>query len=107
MGIFADNNHSADGVARAIGEQGLSDRIIVTAYDSDPEEIAAIKSGVLKAIMVQDPYGMGYKGVDSAVKVIEGGSLPTYVDTGVTAVEKHNVDDPAILGLLDPYTLKK
>ena len=107
VGIFADNNHSADGVARAIGEQGLQDSIIVTGYDSDPEEVAAIKSGVLKAIMVQDPYGMGYKGVQSAVTIIEGGSLPAYVDTGVTAVEKSNVGDPAVQGLLDPYTLKK
>lgn len=107
VGIFADNNHSADGVARAVGEQGLSDKIIVTAYDSDPEEVAALKSGVLKAIMVQDPYGMGYKGIASAVTIIEGGSLPAYVDTGVTAIEQHNVDDPAILGLLDPYTLRK
>jgi ribose transport system substrate-binding protein len=107
IGIFADNNHSADGVARAIGEQGLKDKIIVTAYDSDPEEVAAIKSGVLKAIMVQDPYGMGYKGVDSAVKIIEGGKLPAYVDTGVTAITAANVNDAAIQGLLDPYTLKK
>lgn len=107
IGIFADNNHSADGVARAIGEQGLKDRIVVTAYDSDPEEVAAIKSGVLKAIMVQDPYGMGYKGVDSAVKVIEGATLPAYVDTGVVAIEQHTVNDPAAQGLLDPYTLKK
>ncbi len=107
IGIFADNNHTADGVARAIGEQGLKDKVIVTGYDSDPEEVAAIKSGVLKAIMVQDPYGMGYKGVDSAVTIIEGGSLPSFVDTGVVGVEKSNVNDADIQGLLDPYSMKK
>ncbi len=107
VGIFADNNHSADGVARAITEQGLKDQIVVTAYDSDPEEVAAVKAGVIKAIMVQDPYGMGYKGVDSAVKIIEGGTVPSFVDTGVTAVEQHNVNNPATQGLLDPFTLKK
>ncbi len=107
IGIFADNNHSADGVSRAITEQGLHDKVIVTAYDSDPEEVAAIKSGAIKAIMVQDPYGMGYKGVDFAVKAIEGATLPEYVDTGVVVVEKHNVNDPAAQGILDPFTLKK
>jgi len=107
IGIFADNNHSADGVSRAIAEQGLNNKIMVTAYDSDPEEVAAIKSGALKAIMVQDPYGMGYKGVDSAVKAIEGATLPEYVDTGVVIVEQHNVNDPASQGILDPFTLKK
>ena len=107
VGIFADNNHSADGVARSISEQKLGNKIIVTAYDSDPEEVAAIKSGVLKAIMVQDPYGMGYKGVDSAVRAIQGEKLPEYVDTGVVAVENHNVNNPEIQGILDPFTLKK
>ena len=107
IGIFADNNHSADGAARAIGEQGLENKVILTGYDSDPEEVAAIKSGVLKAIMVQDPYGMGYKGVDSAVKVIEGGSLPEFVNTGVVAVTKANVNDSDVQGVLDPYSMKK
>lgn len=107
IGIFANNNHSADGVARSINEQKLSNKIMVTAYDSDPEEVSAIKSGVLKAIMVQDPYGMGYKGVDSAVRAIQGEKLPEYVDTGVVVVEAHNVNDPAAQGILDPFTMKK
>ncbi len=107
IGIFGDNNHSADGVARSISEQKLSNKIMVTAYDSDPEEVSAIKSGVLKAIMVQDPYGMGYKGVDSAVRAIQGEKLPDYVDTGVVVVEAHNVNDPDAQGILDPFTMKK
>lgn len=107
IGIFADNNHSADGAARAIGEQKLQNKIILTGYDSDPEEVAAIKAGVLKAIMVQDPYGMGYKGVDSAVTIIEGGSLPEFVNTGVVSVTKTNVNDADVQGVLDPYSMKK
>jgi len=107
IGIFADNNHSADGAARAIGEQKLQNKIILTGYDSDPEEVAAIKAGILKAIMVQDPYGMGYKGVDSAVTVIEGGSLPSFVNTGVVSVTAENVDDADVQGVLDPYSMKK
>ncbi|AEC01256.1 ABC transporter substrate-binding protein [Parasphaerochaeta coccoides] len=107
IGIFGNNNHSADGVARSVAERNLGNKIIVTAYDSDPEEVAAIKSGVVKAIMVQDPYGMGYKGVDFAVRAIEGATLPEYVDTGVVIVEQHNVNDSAVQGILDPFTMKK
>lgn len=107
VGIFADNNHCADGVSRAIGEQNLSDKVMVTGYDSDPEEINAIKAGSLKAICVQDPYGMGYKGVDYCVKAIEGETLPEFVDTGVVVVELSNINDSEIQGKLDPFTLKK
>lgn len=107
VAVFAANNHSADGVARAINERGLGNKIICTAFDSDPEEIEGIKNGSLKAIMLQDPYGMGYKGVDYAVKSLQGEKLPEYVDTGVTAVDKMNIDNPDVQGLLNPMTLKK
>jgi ribose transport system substrate-binding protein len=107
IGIFADNNHSADGVSRSIGEQGLGDQIIVCGFDSDPEEVNAIKSGSLKAICVQDPYNMGYKGVEFAVRAIEGEDLPDYVDTGVVVVTAENINDADVQGKLDPFTLKK
>ncbi len=107
VGVFADNNHTADGVARAIGEQGLKDRIMVTAYDSDPEEVNALRDGIIKALIVQDPYGMGYKGVDSAVMSIQGSQLPEFLDTGATAITPENMDEPAMQGLLDPFSLKK
>ncbi|PIE31180.1 LacI family transcriptional regulator [candidate division KSB3 bacterium] len=107
IGIFADNNHTGDGVARVIGEQNLQDKIIVTAFDSDPEEVKALGDGVIKALIVQDPYGMGYKGCDYAVKVLEGQEVPKYLDTGVVAVTKENMNSEEIKGLLDPMLKKK
>lgn len=104
LGFFADNNHTGDGVARAIAELGLSDKLIGIAFDSDPEEIEAVRDGALKALVLQDPYGMGYYGVDFALKKLAGEDIPSYVDTGVTIVTKANMDNPEILGLLDPMT---
>lgn len=107
LGFFADNNHTGDGVARAITELGLGDKLVAIAFDSDPEEIEGIRDGALKALVLQDPYGMGYKGVDFALKKLAGESLPAYVDTGVTIVTKENMDKPDIKGLLDPMTRAK
>jgi ribose transport system substrate-binding protein len=107
VGIFADNNHCSDGVSRCIGEQGLNDKVMVVGFDSDAEEINAIKAGSLKAICVQDPYTMGYKGVDFAVQAIEGKPIPKDVDTGIVVVTKSNIDNSDIKGKLDPFTLKK
>ncbi|MDR1612075.1 MAG: ABC transporter substrate-binding protein [Planctomycetota bacterium] len=104
LGFFADNNHTGDGVARAIAELNLSDKLIGIAFDSDPEEIQAVRDGALKALVLQDPYGMGYYGVDSALKKLAGQDIPAYVDTGVTIVTRENMDHPDILGLLDPMT---
>lgn len=107
VGFFGANNHSGDGVARALTERGLKDKVQAVAYDSDPEEIQALKDGVLDALILQDPYGMGYKGVDCALKALAGETLPKYIDTGATAVTQENMNDPAIQGLLDPTILKK
>lgn len=102
VGFFADNNHTGDGVARAIAEAGVKDEKVVIAYDADPEEIRALQDGVIKALIVQDPFGMGYKGVKYAVKALEGETLPKYVDTGVTAVTKENFNDEEIQLLMFP-----
>lgn len=107
IGIFADNNHTGDGVSRAITEQKLENKIMVTAFDSDPEEIKALESGAIKALILQDPYGMGYKGCDFAVQVLDGKEVPKYVDTGAVAVTKENMNEEEIKGLLDPMLKKK
>ena len=107
IGFFGDNNTSGDSVARVFAERKLGGKVAAVAYDSDPEEVAALKDGILYALILQDPYGMGYKGVDSALKALAGETLEKSVDTGATAVTQKNMDDPKIKGLLDPTSLKK
>ncbi len=106
IGFFADNNHSGDGVARAIAEEKNA-KLVATAFDSDPEEVKALTEGTLYALVLQDPYGMGYKGVDSCLKALAGQKLPEYVNTGATAVKKDTMNKPEIKGLLDPTSKKK
>lgn len=105
LGFFANNNHTGDGVARIIEERGLQDQVIAVAYDSDPQEIDALQSGALKALIVQDPHGMGYKGVMFAFMAINGEPLPEYFDTGVYVITKDNLDES--MWILDPFSRKK
>jgi len=39
VGIYADNNHTGDGVGRAIKQAGLQDSVIVVAFDDDQEQL--------------------------------------------------------------------
>lgn len=105
VGFFADNNHTGDGVARVIEVQGLQDEIPAVAYDSDPQEIEALRNGSLDSLIVQDPHGMGYKGVMFAFMAINGEPLPDYFDTGVYVITKENLDDS--MWILDPFSRKK
>jgi ribose transport system substrate-binding protein len=107
IGFFADNNHTGDGVARAIAEEKVQGKIFATAFDSDPEEVKALGEGSIYALVLQDPFGMGFKGVDSCLKALAGQKLSEYVNTGATAVKKDNMNKPEIKGLLDPMSKKK
>jgi ribose transport system substrate-binding protein len=107
IGIFADNNHTGDGAARMITERNLGDKLVAVAYDSDPEEVSALKTGALRALILQDPYGMGYKGCATAVTLLDGGTVPKYIDTGAVAVTQTNMNDKNVQDLLDPTRLKR
>jgi hypothetical protein len=47
---------------------------------------------------------MGYKGCATAVKLLDGGRVPKYIDTGVVAVTRANMEDKNIL---DPTRLMR
>jgi ribose transport system substrate-binding protein len=106
LGFFADNNHTGDGVSLALRDH--KDRnIVAVAFDSDPQEVTALSDGVLAALVLQDPYGMGYKGLDSVVQAIDKKQLPKYTDTGAYIVTKANMDQEDMKGLLNPLSRKK
>jgi ribose transport system substrate-binding protein len=83
IGIYADNNHTGDGVGRAIKQAGLKDSVIVVAFDDDQEELDFLAEGVIKALIIQDPFNMGYAGCEYAVKAANGEEIPAFIDTGV------------------------
>ena len=91
IGIYADNNHTGDGVARAIEQAGMKDGVVVVAFDDDEEQIIALREGVIKTLIIQDQFNMGYSGIAFAVKAIEGETLPSFVDTGVKVTEKEDL----------------
>lgn len=83
VGIYADNNHTGDGVARAVEQAGKQDAITVVAFDDDEEELIALANGVIKTLIIQDQHNMGYLGAEYATKLVKGESVESYVDTGV------------------------
>lgn len=107
VGFFADNNHTGDGVALAIRDANKGGKIAAVAFDSDPEEVRSLGDGLLDALILQDPYSMGYLGVDYVVREMKGEKLPAFTDTGAYLATKANMDEPKMKGLLNPFSLKK
>jgi len=99
-GMFGANEGSIIGVLNAVKELKKDGKIVVIGYDSGQQQIDAIKSGVEAGAITQDPIGIGYKCVESAVKALKGETLPKTIDTGFHWYDKSNIDDPTIQALL-------
>jgi ribose transport system substrate-binding protein len=104
VGIFADNNTSGVGAARAIKDNNAADRIPVVAFDTDPQENAALREGAIDTLTVQNPYFFGYQGVVEAAMATVGALPPRNLDPGAVLADKSNMGDPEIRPLLEPPT---
>ncbi|MDR1905283.1 MAG: ABC transporter substrate-binding protein [Treponema sp.] len=95
-GYFGANEGSAVGVVNAVSELNKVGQIIVIGYDSGKPQLDAIKSGLMYGAVQQNPVGMGYKTVESAIKAIRGESLPKITDSGYVWADKSNLDSPEV-----------
>lgn len=99
-GIFATNEPSAIGAAQALRAAGKAGQVKLVAFDATGEQLNALREGVIHALIVQNPFKMGYEGVKAAVASLRGEEVPERIDTGVTVVTLENLDDPEIQALL-------
>jgi ribose transport system substrate-binding protein len=101
-GIFAANEPGALGAAEAVRRAGKSGKVVIVGWDASPDEIKGVQAGVVDALIVQNPFKMGYSAVNAAVKEIRDGTKPQGADTGVTIVTKRNLNDPKVQKVLKP-----
>jgi len=102
-GVFACNQPTTAGLLLALRDAGLAGgKVKFVGFDSGAAELVALKAGDISALMVQDPFGMGYLGVKHAVAALRGEPVPKLVDTGVTVVTRDNLDQPAVRALVNP-----
>ena len=71
-GVFASNLIMAQGAGQAITENKAADTIKLVGFDSDDKLIGFLKDGTIAALVVQDPYRMGYDGVKTALAASKG-----------------------------------
>jgi ribose transport system substrate-binding protein len=91
-GIYATNEGSTVGAGNAIEQAGKAGVIKFVGFDWSADTKSLIERGVLQATMVQNPYQMGYLGVQAAVDAYNGKSIQRAVDTGVTVATKDNMN---------------
>ena len=63
--------------------------------------IDGLRAGQIDALIVQNPYKMGYEGVKAVALAIKGQPVEKKMDTGVAVVTKDALDKPEIKALLN------
>lgn len=101
-GIFAANEPTALGAAEAIQKSGKAGRITLVGWDAAPQGIKLIEEGVITSLVAQNPFRMGYDGVNAAVRMIREGSTVASGDTGVSYLSAQNLTSPKHQALLRP-----
>ena len=74
-------------------ELGLSDTVFLVGFDSNVVTVDGLQEGSVDALIVQNPYAMGYLGVESAYKLLtgQGSGLERTVDTSTRIVDRNNI----------------
>lgn len=103
-GMFASNESSSVGAAQAL--RARPGKIKLVAFDSSPALLDDLRKGVIDSLVVQDPFGMGYLAVKSALAALRGETVPKQQPMPPVLVTRDNVDNPAIQAQLNP-DLKK
>lgn len=103
-GVFAANEPGVVGVVHALLERGLVGKVKVVGFDNAPDEVSALSQGQVSALIVQNPFRIGYLGVSEVVNLLTHKKVPQSVDTGSTVVTKANMNQPTIHKLLVPPT---
>jgi ribose transport system substrate-binding protein len=100
--IFASAESSSVGAARAVEERKLSGKIKFVGFDSSHELIEALNKGVISALLVQDPFRIGFEAVETVVEALNGRHPPRRMDLSAVVITKADLDKPSIQKLLNP-----
>lgn len=99
--IVTFNEWTSLGVGYAVRELNLADSTRVVAFDSNVINVGMLETGEVDALIVQNPYAMGYLGVECAAKLISGEKpQQEVVDTAVNIVTRENMFTPEIQKVL-------
>jgi ribose transport system substrate-binding protein len=105
-GIFAPNESSATGMLNAMRSLGLNKKVHLVGFDSSAPLVAALREGDVDALILQDPYRMGYLGVWTLVQHLEGYNVTPdgkkVQSTGENVLTRDNLDAQSTRELFEP-----
>jgi ribose transport system substrate-binding protein len=101
-GVFCANEVSTQAVLRALQTGKKAGKVKLVGFDANETLVNALRTGEVHGLAVQDPFGMGYLAVKTAVQALQGENVSRRINTGVTMVTPENMAEPGVNALLHP-----
>lgn len=92
VAVFTQNDEMGAGAIQAIKAAGKTGKILVVSFDGQPIMIDAISHDEAIATTLQDPNIIADYSIDTAIKVINGESVPIKTSVPTVLINKENVE---------------
>lgn len=103
QGVFCPCEPVTVTMTKALQDRGLAGgKVRVVGFDAGSQSVKDLQAGDVQALVVQNPVRMGYLGVVTLVRHLQGKPVEARVDTGVTVATRDNMKEPAVHELLNP-----
>ena len=102
--IVTFNEWTSLGVGYAVQDMDMASDVRVVAFDSNVVSVGMLETGEVDALIVQNPYAMGYLGVEYACMLINGEKIKeSDIDTTTTLITRENMYEPDNQKVLFPF----
>jgi ribose transport system substrate-binding protein len=104
-GVFVADLTVVLGAAQAIAENKTNktgDKINLVGFDWDEKLVDLLDRGTIAALVVRDPFRLGYESVKAALAASKGEQVPALIDIAAGLVTKANMNSSRSQELLHP-----
>jgi ribose transport system substrate-binding protein len=101
-GVFTPNESTTFGMLLALRKSNLAGKIRFVGFDASDKLVGGLKQRHLDALVLQNPFNMGYLAVKTIAGVLRKQPFDKSIDTGSTLVTLENLGSPAVRALIHP-----
>ncbi len=106
QGVFTPNESTTFGMLLALRKANLVGKVHFVGFDASDKLVKGVREGAVDALVVQNPFNIGYLSVKTMTAKLRGQPIEKRIDTGAKVATKENLDAPEIAELIQP-DLKK
>ncbi|XXT21048.1 substrate-binding domain-containing protein [Sorangium sp. So ce429] len=101
-GVFTPNESTTFGMLQALRKTNVARKVKFVGFDASDKLLGALGDGDIEALVVQDPFTMGYQAVKTMAAHLRGERVERRIDTGARVVTRQDLDDPAVKEIVKP-----